>query len=223
LLDDFFEPFLGGLMIRSGLAAILAALVLCACSHDVKTIASPATSVRPADGRKLPGSYALVIQSDNLTKTVDPTSFTCGGPEFPIDARASFMQSARDTIVQLVEKVEAVNQPLSPAQLQSGNHRGQIVIKTTSYDAKLDFNPGMFSATADATVTIGASLVVDGPSGRLLEAAESDVRSVEQDVVTCGDGAEVLSDANSKATVGLLERLAEHLTKEPKLRTAALP
>ena len=49
------------------------------------------------------------------------------------------------------------------------------------------------------------------------------MRTVEHDVVTCGDGAEVLADANGKATVGLLERLAEHIAKEPKLRTAALP
>ncbi len=210
-------------MLRSIVAAILAAVALCACSHEVKTIASPATSVRPAGGAKIPGTYVLVVQSDNLTKTVDPTSFTCGGPEFPIDARASFKQSARDTMLQLVETLEAREQELTAEQLQAGSHRGQIVIKTTAYDAQLDFNPGMFSATADATVTISASLVVDGPSGRLLEAQETDVRTVELDVVTCGDGAEVLADANSKATVGLLERLAEHLSKEPKLRTAALP
>ena len=210
-------------MVRSVVAAIVAAVALCACSHEVKTIASPATSVRPVDGQKLPGSYVLVVQSDNMAKTVDPTSFSCGGPEFPIDARASFKQSARDTMVQLVEKLEPAEQPLTPEQLQAGKHRGQIIIKTTAYDAQLDFNPGLFSATADATVTIAASLAVDGPAGRLLEAEESDVRTVEHDVVTCGDGAEVLADANGKATVGLLERLAEHIAKEPKLRTAALP
>ncbi|WP_119300227.1 hypothetical protein [Dongia deserti] len=210
-------------MFRSIVAAVVAAVALCACSHEVKTIASPATSVRPADGAKLPGSYVLVVQSDKLIKTVDPSSFTCGGPEYPIDARASFKQSARDTMIQLVEALETAEQALTPEQLQAGKHRGQIVLETTAYDAQLDFNPGLFSATADATVTIGASLIVDGPAGRLLQAEESDTRTVEHDVVTCGDGAEVLAEANSKATVGLLERLAERFSTAPRLRTAALP
>ncbi|HET6156927.1 MAG TPA: hypothetical protein VFE34_01150 [Dongiaceae bacterium] len=212
-------------MVKAILTAIIAAASLCACTYDVKTTASPALNVYSSYTDKLPGSYALLVQSDILAKKVDPSSHACSANNYPIDARATFKQSATDTMAQLVEKLEPVEQALTREQLQAGNYRGQIIIKAEDYDPRLTFVPGFWTATASSTVDISASLLVDGPSGRLLGTKASESRTEESEVSGCGGGKDALGRANGKATEALLDRLAERFSSEPRLRatSAALP
>ena len=210
-------------MLRSILAAAIVAVSLCACTYEVKTTAAPALNVYSSYGEKLAGKYALLVQSDIMTKTVEPSSNNCGPHDYPIDARAAFKQSAIQTFTQLVETVETVEKALTAAELTDGQYNGLIVVRAEEYDPRLTFIPGFWSAHASSTVDMSASLLVDGPNGRLLGTKASESRTVESEASGCGSGADSLARANSKAMAALLDRLAERFSNEPRLRTAALP
>ncbi|HEY3145779.1 MAG TPA: hypothetical protein VGJ75_05480 [Dongiaceae bacterium] len=126
---------------------------------------------------------------------------------------------------QLVEKLDPVEQPLTAEQLQAGNYRGQIIIKAEEYSPRITFASGFWAGTATSTVDITASLLVDGPAGRLLGTKASESRTADAEAVGCQVGTDVLAKANGKATAAVLDRLAERLSNEPRLRanSAALP
>ena len=205
-------------MLKPILTAIIAAVSLCACTYEVKTTASPALNVYSSYTDKLPGSYALFVQPE-------PNFHECSAFDFPIDARATFKQSATETMKQLVEKLDPVEQPLTAEQLQAGNYRGQIIIKAEEYSPRITFASGFWAGTATSTVDITASLLVDGPAGRLLGTKASESRTADAEAVGCQVGTDVLAKANGKATAAVLDRLAERLSNEPRLRAnaAALP
>jgi hypothetical protein len=142
---------------------------------------------------------------------------------YPIDARAAFKQSAIDTVAQLVEAVEPIEKALTSAELREGQYRGQIIVKAEEYSPRLTFIPGFWMAHASSTVDISASLLVDGPDGRLLGTKASESRTVESDASGCSSGTDALGKANGKAMEAVLDRLAERFSNEPRLRTAALP
>ena len=210
-------------MLRSISAAVIAAIFLSACTYEVKTTAAPALNVYSSYGEKLAGKYALLVHSDIMTKEVEPSSDNCGPHDYPIDARAAFKQSAIQTVTQLVETVEPVETALTATDLAAGGYKGQIIVKAEEYDPRLTFIPGFWVAHASSTVDISASLLVDGPEGRLLGTKASESRTVESDASGCGSGTDALAKANSKAMAAVLDRLAERFSNEPRLRTAALP
>jgi hypothetical protein len=210
-------------MFKSMLAGVLAAVSLSACTYEVKTAAAPALNVYSSYGDKLPGKFALLVQPEIMTKEVEPSSDNCGPHDYPIDARAAFKQSAIDTVAQLVEAVEPIEKALTSAELREGQYRGQIIVKAEEYSPRLTFIPGFWMAHASSTVDISASLLVDGPDGRLLGTKASESRTVESDASGCGSGTDALAKANGKAMEAVLDRLAERFSNEPRLRTAALP
>ena len=205
-------------MFRSMLVAAVAAVSLCACTYEVKTAASPALNVYSSYDDALPGTYALLVEPEILTKKVDPKSHACSAHSYPIDARATFKQSTTETMAQLVEKLEPVEKALTAEELRTRNYSGQIIIKAEEYDPRLTFVPGFWTSTASSTVDISVSLVVDGPSGRLLGTKASESRTVESDVSGCSGGSDALAKANAKASEAVLDRLAERFSNAPRLR-----
>lgn len=200
------------------LAAVAAALGISACSYDVPTTASPAFDVYSNYRDKIPGRFALFVDANSFAREVKPTGQICSANSYPLNANASFKQSTIQTIKQLVEELELVDRPLPIEELKDKAYRGQIVVKSDEYIAHITFIPGFWSATASSSVDISASLVVDGTDGRFLGTSASASRSTELSSASCGDGAQAIAEANSKATKELLERLGERLSNEPRLR-----
>lgn len=206
-------------MLKSVLAAVVAAVSLCACTYEVKTASSPALNVYSSYDDALPGTYALLVDPEILTKKVDPKSHACSAHVYPIDARIAFKQSATETMTKLVEKLEPVEKALTAEELRAGNYSGQIIVKAEEYDPRLTFVPGFWTSTASSTVDMSVALVVDGLSGRLLGTKASESRTVESDVSGCSSGSDALAKANAKATEAVLNRLAERFSNAPRLRT----
>jgi hypothetical protein len=189
-----------------------------ACAYEVPITASPAFDVYSNYRDKIPGRFALFIDASSFAREVKPTGHICSANSYPLNANASFKQSAVNTIEQLVEQVEVVERPLPVEELTAKGYHGQIVIKSDEYTARITFVPGFWSATASSSVDVSASLVVDGADGRFLGTSASASRSSELSSASCGDGAQAIADANSKATKELLGRLGERLANEPRLR-----
>lgn len=200
------------------LAAIGLACGISACSYDVPITASPAFDVYSNYRDKIPGRFTLFVDANSFAREVKPAGHMCSAHSYPLNANASFKQSALKTIEQIVEEVELVDRPLPVEELASKSYQGQIVIKSDEYIARITFIPGFWSATASSTVDISASLIVDGTEGRYLGTSAAASRSSELSSANCGDGAQAIADANSRATKELLGRLAERLANEPRLR-----
>lgn len=198
--------------------ALGAALGISACSYNVPTTASPAFDVYSNYRDKIPGSFALYVDANSFAREVKPTGQICSANSYPLNANISFKQSVTATIKQLVEQVEVVERPLPTADLAAKGYRGQIVVRSDEYIAHITFIPGFWTATASSSVDISASLIVDGADSRFLGTSASASRSTELSSASCGDGAQAIADANSKATKELLERLGERLANEPRLR-----
>jgi hypothetical protein len=196
--------------------------LLGACSYPVQAPVSPALNVYTSYADKLPGNYVLVVEASSWDKVVKSSSYQCSAHNFPMNANAVFKESVTRTVEQLVESVEVATVPPSRETMSSKRIAGVILVKADTFEPKLTFIPGFWSATASAAMDVSAALTVDGPQGRLLGTSAGASRSADGEAGDgCGGGANVLADATSKALRDLMERLGERIGNAPKLREAS--
>jgi hypothetical protein len=209
-------------MIKSLSILASVTVLLGACSYPVQPSVSPALNVYTSYADKLPGHYILVVEASSWGKVVKPSSYQCSAHSFPMDVNAVFKESVTRTVEQLVESVEVASVPPTRETMSNKKIAGVILVKADTFEPKLTFIPGFWSATASAAMDVSAALTVDGPQGRLLGTSAGASRSADGDAGEgCGDGAKVLADATSKALRDLMERLGERIGNAPKLREAS--
>jgi hypothetical protein len=205
------------------LAALAAAsLALGACAYNAPVGVSPNLNVYSSYDEKLPGSYALYVDSELFSQTVRPTGYNCAAHTFPLDMRDTFKQSVTRTIQQLVEEVEVVQSPLSGEALARSGKRGQIVVRADGLNARVQFIPGFWSASSEGNVELTANLSVDGSNGRILGTTAEGSGTAQGDAgLMCGGGANAIAMAAEKATKQLLGQLGERLSNSPRMRAAS--
>jgi hypothetical protein len=181
-------------MIRNIAPLALAAVMLSACSYNAAVGVSPNLNVYSSYTDKLPGTYLLYVEGDAFSRVVKPTGLNCSAHSFPLDFRDAFKQSVIQTMQQLVENVQVVDQPVPASDLARRGAKGMIVIRGESLNPRLMFIEGFWSSTPDATVEISSSLTVDAQAGRLLGTTASG-QGNSQTSGSCGDGARALGTA----------------------------
>ncbi len=108
-------------------------------------------------------------------------------------------------------------------QMKSMGKSGLIRVKGEEVDVDLRVIPGFWSAEMEAEVTLTASIIVEGPHGRLLGGTVSGEGENRQDAGgACGGGADAMSKAAADALRKLNRALGERLANAPKLREAAV-
>ena len=169
-----------------------------------------------------PTGRGLIVEASSWAKVIKASSHQCSAHNFPIDANAVFKESITRTFEQLVEFVEVAAVLPSRETMSREKIAGAILVKADTFEPKLTFVPGFWSATASADMNVSAALTVDGPQGRLLGTSAGASRSADGEASDgCGSGANVLADATSKALRELMERLGERMGNAPKLREAS--
>ncbi|MDB5437060.1 MAG: hypothetical protein JWR47_3317, partial [Phenylobacterium sp.] len=170
---------------------------------------------------KLPGSYALYVDSELFSQTVRPTGYNCAAHTFPLDMRDTFKQSVVKTIQQLVEEVEVVQTPLSGEALARSGKRGQIIVRADGLTARVQFIPGFWRASSEGNVELTANMSVDGANGRILGTTAEGAGTAQGEAgLMCGGGANAVATAAEKATKQLLGQLGERLSNSPRMRAA---
>jgi hypothetical protein len=206
-------------MFRS-ILVLSATILLNGCAYQAAVDIAPAYNVYSSYDDKIPGSWALYIDSsafENQDFRFD--GFNCAAHTFPLDISSTFTQSALRTLDNIVENIQLVDRPLTTDQLESDGLSGIVIIDTEEIDVSLRVNPGFWSSNVDAEVELVASIAVDGRTGRLLGTTVSEDGDFEGPLGGfCGGGGPALGEAASNAIEALLERVAERLTNAPRVR-----
>ena len=201
----------------------LAILSLGACSYNAPVNISPNLNVYSSYGDKIRGSYLLYVDESDLSTTVKPTGITCAAHTYPVELRGVFKSSALRTMQQLVDDVQLVDRPIPAASLAAMGKSGMIVIRAENMSARLQFIPGFWSNTPEATTEITASLTVDTPTGRALgTTASGDARESAGSSNSCGDGAAVVGRATEKALNELFGQIGERFSNSPRIRQTSV-
>ena len=186
---------------------------------------SPAFDVYSNYREKIPGRFVLFVDADLFAREVTKsTGHMCSAHFLSFEPRQCFIQAvgAQDHRADCAKKSNWLIEPSADRgariEILSGP---DPAIKSDEYIARITFLFRIFGvSTASSTVDISASLIVDGSEGRYLgtsaSANHNQVTNCES--ASCGDGAQAIADANSRATKELLSRLAERLANEPRLK-----
>jgi hypothetical protein len=198
------------------------ASLVSACAYNVPVGSAPNLNVYSSYTEKVAGSYALFVDTNSFMKTVKSTGYACSAHTYPLDLRNSFREATVKTVQQLVENVEVVDHPLTSEELKQHNLMGQIIVRSDDLNARVQFVPGFWSASADANVELSASLTVDGHDGRLLGTTGEGAGNAQGEAgMYCGGGATTIGQATEKAVKQLLGQLGERLSNSPRLRGKA--
>jgi len=204
------------------LLIILAAVSVSACTYDASAPVSPAYDVYSNYEDKLPGEYALYVDAEELSGEYSVEGYACSAHNYTQDASSAFEQSVTKTFQNLVQNLEAVDQPLSSRDLEAQGYTGMIIVEAEDIDVRINVIPGFWTSDMSADVELAASLRVDGREGRLLGTTVSGDDDAKTGAGTgCEGGAKALSTATSRALEELMQRLGERLSNSRRLRNAA--
>ncbi len=199
--------------------ASMAALALSGCAYEAKPISTGSVSVVSSYTEKLPGRYALYVETTELSKIVRAQGVNCAAHTYPLDMTEGFRSSVRATLANQIETVEEVTAPLDASTLQAQGFKGQIIVRGDGLEGKLVAIPGFWQATISSTVRASASVIVDGPSGRLVGKSVEGMAEREAEAgAFCSGGAAAVDSAASEALRKLVMQLGETVANSERLR-----
>jgi len=197
-----------------------AMLLLGACAYQAQTVSSPARNVVTAYSNKVPGKWLLYVEADRLNTTVRPEDINCSAHSFPLDFTQGFPASVRDTLPNVLERVEDVSDPVPADRLKAAGARGVIVIRGEQLQSRLRVVPGFWSANISTEVEMAVSVAVDGPNGRVFgKTFDGRGRGDRPSGAFCSGGSESLKVAAEEAQREVLRRIAEELANADRVRS----
>lgn len=199
--------------------ALLLAALLSACSYAARPVAIGSFNVYSSYEGKLPGKYLLFVDASALDRPIKPSDYACSAHKYPLQISATFNDSVRQTLSNLVAELEVVPAPVDRSELASRGARGMIIVRGESIDARLRAVPGFWTNDIETDVDIVASIVVDGRQGRLLGSTVSGSGHAQANAgFACDGGADSLAQAASKSVEQTLTRLGEALVNSDRVR-----
>lgn len=200
-------------------AALVGALLLSGCSYAAKPIAVGSFNVYSSYDGKLAGKYLLYVDAASLDRPIKPSDFNCSAHTFPLQLSASFAESVRQTLSNVVAEIEVMPAPVDRTELAKRGARGMILVRGESVDGRLRVVPGFWTNGIETDVEIVASITVDGRQGRLLGSTVSGLGHAQGDAgFACGGGGVALADAAGKSVEQTLTRLGEALVNSERVR-----
>jgi hypothetical protein len=202
--------------------ACATALFLTGCTYRAQTMSSPQLDVYSNYTQKVPGRWAILVDTDNLTKEVHSQDYTCSLHVYPLDIRSSFRESAVSTFQNLVQNIEVLNRPVPVQDLVKQGYAGLIYVRGEDVRTHLTFDPGFWSVKADSRVEIDVGLIVDGANGRLVGTRASGKGDAVTDAgYFCGKTTASLAQSSQAAVKDVLGVLGERFTNAPQIRSQA--
>lgn len=207
--------------VMRNMMAVGAILALAGCAYEAKPISTGSVSVVSSFTEKLPGRYALYIETTELSKVVRAQCVNCAAHTYPLDMSEGFRSSVRATFANLIDTIEEVPAPLDAGTLQAQGFKGQIIVRGDSLEGKLVAIPGFWQATISSTVRASASVIVDGQAGRLVGKTVEGMSEREADAgAFCSGGAAAVDSAASEALRKLVMQLGETVSNSERLRAS---
>ena len=207
-------------------SVLIAVAFLGACSHQVATtgMVLDQSQVFSPYKDKIPGSFAIYVQTGTWSRDIKVNSWTCSAHKFRIDADEQFYQSFTLSLVNLVESGTVVEQPLSQQELRDRGYRAQIAVHAGVLEPSLKFRTGFFSGEAFLKLKGTVQLVVLDPGGVLVQTTVETTQASESGAGWACEGAnKAVQEAVGGALADLITRTAERINSLPDLRVAWHP
>lgn len=187
----------------------LGAFLMVGCAHKAEVgSTSAAYEVRRDRVQQTKAYVAVSNDLANLEKIVKPGQI-CGAHNYPLSAGPAIKTS-------IVRTVSAAHQSVVPVQTASESAKDGVLytFALDDFNPRLRFQPGFFSATADASVELSIRTTAVSSDGR--ELATTTVRGFGQESVEgdCPVGAEALSKATEKAVRVTLENFVARVINQ---------
>lgn len=204
-----------------GVAAI--GLALTACSYQAVPAVTQAVAVYTTHSTKVPGRYALVVETDEMRDDAKIRGFTCSAHSFPVDMRANFKASVAATMQGIVEEVTLASEGARADSLTLDGYDGVIRVRVEHFDVKMDHIQGFWSADIEADADLTAGLIVDKGDTRVVARtfnARKD--AISGAGMACSGGAGAVAEATEEAVRSLLQQMAEEVARSPELRAGSV-
>lgn len=209
-------------------SALLFAASLAACTYPAVPPATPASApaaapqAAAAPGTRVPGTFQLDIGQANLRREIELHGIACMLAHFPVDAASAFTSNVRDTVSQVVERVELVAATGGGAARATG---GAISVLPSRFSVDVDADQGFLGVDFRGRATLTANVTVDGPGGNATFAVEgTGTASGHNSLIgDCDTIATVGGQAVQAALADLATHLREQLAQAPQLRPAGAP
>lgn len=196
-------------------------VIMSGCAYNAPVEVSPAYNVYSNYEDKLPGRYALFVDSEKMKGEGRTRGIACSAHSYPYDGRDPFKQSVLATFRNLVEEVEFVDTPLSSESLTAQGYVAQLSVEVESAEVDLTVHQGFWTAEIEADTEITASVQAAGKDGRLLGSSiEGRDDAVADGGMACEGAATAIQESLSKAMRKTMERLGERLANARKVRDA---
>lgn len=196
---------------------------LAACSYKATAPVSASYDVYSNYDTKVPGYFALYVESDEMQGEFKVSGVACSAHKYPLDARSAFEISTLKTLENLVERVELVDSPLSQESINSGGYDGLIIVRSEDLDVRLIVIPGFWSHEMEADVEMVASAQIESANGRVFGTTVSADEDFTSDAGSaCDGGANAISEAASDAMKELMQELGERIANSERVRDLAV-
>ncbi len=139
-------------------ASIIAVILLSGCTKlPVKDIDLISLDVIEQDEAKIPGKYALIIDSRKMHGTYHPTTATCSIYEFPYDVRDPYANLLFETLKTSIDSIELIS---LDEKINESNYDAAIYIETKDIKTKFNIKDGIFTSDAIAFSSITSNTIV---------------------------------------------------------------
>lgn len=216
------QPYRPGGPQRNCLGVLVAAaLTLGACAFQADPAPVAAVNVFQSYDNKVPGRWLLVVDGAAFAKPVKPIGLACSAHTYPVNASGAFRASVLRALQNVMDSVEMVESAPTGAALGPRGYAGIIRVTADTMNVNLSFQPGVWTASATASVETVANLAVDGPRGRIFGTSAEGVGSGNVGEVGCPGGSEAVAQGTQAAMRRLVTALAERVANAPRIREAA--
>src|SRR5690606_18838869 len=154
-----------------------------------------------------------------MNTLIRPADINCAAHNYPVDIRAAFAGSVRQTLGNIVEQLEQVSSPPPAEAVEASGARGLIIVRGRELNGRLRVVPGFFSANIDGEISLVASMQVDGQKDRLFGQTFESRRNAQGDAgLFCSGASSVLGEATNEAMRTLSRELGEAFANSPSIR-----
>lgn len=205
-------------MIRRVVLLVAVTSTLTACGDNSAPLAVPTPMPITAYTERIPGRWALVVDTDGASADVTPSGMRCEHFDYPLDLGTPLRQAGLEALGQAAAEMRVVDHRLSRSELESQNITGVVVLRLSNVHASADAG-GLLTPSIHASVDLVAELAVQRDGQQIFESTETGkgeaVRSLG---LTCSGADDALRSAAATALEDALRKLAERFANAPALR-----
>lgn len=203
--------------------SLLALGVLAGCTYEVDTKAPAPPPPITAYASKVPGKWALLIDSEKTAVAPEVSGPRCSRFDYHADLAAMVEKAALDAFDHVAVDVRAVDHAMSRSELASGGYTGVITLRIATRQTRVAVGD-LLGGTADAHTVLAGTILVARAGQHVIDASEQSSDDAQREAgLTCDGAADAISTASNGAAQDLARKLAEQFANSSAVRAAVQP